>query len=98
MASPSASIPTDTAPAPLAQAVRRTEESHERIILTRGGEPVAAMVPLADLEALEAIEDVQDAAAAAAALAEWELAGRPAGTSLAELAARHGIDPSAPEA
>jgi hypothetical protein len=50
------------------------------------------MVPLADVAALEAIEDAADSAAAAAALAEWETAGRPLGSTLDDLAKRHGID------
>jgi antitoxin (DNA-binding transcriptional repressor) of toxin-antitoxin stability system len=72
--------------------VDRVEFSHERIILTRDGKPVAAMVPLADVAALEAIEDAADSAAAAAALAEWETVGRPLGSTLDDLAKRHGID------
>jgi prevent-host-death family protein len=72
--------------------VDRVELSHERVILTRNGKPVAAMVPLADVAALEAIEDAADAAAVAAALTEWEAAGRPLGSTLDDLAKRHGID------
>ena len=91
------SVPADAAAGPFAEAIRRAAEGKDRTILTRDGRPVAAMVPLADLDALEAIEDAEDAAAAAAALDAWEAAGRPHGTSLEELAARHGIDLSSPE-
>lgn len=85
-------VSADLASAPIAEAVDRVELSHERVILTRNGKPVAAMVPLADVAALEAIEDAADAAAVAAALTEWEAAGRPLGSTLDDLAKRHGID------
>jgi prevent-host-death family protein len=88
----------DVASTPLAEAVGRAETGNERVILTRNGKPVAAVVPLADVAALEAIEDAGDAAAAVAALAEWEAAGRPLGATLDELAKRHGIDLNALEA
>jgi prevent-host-death family protein len=61
-------IPTDAASAAFAEAVARAEAGKERIILTRAGKPVAALVPIADLEA---IEDAEDAAAAAEALSEY---------------------------
>ena len=85
-------VSADVVSAPIAEAVDRVALSHERIILTRDGKPVAAMVPLADVAALEAIEDAADADAAAAALAEWEASGRPLGATLDALAERHGID------
>jgi antitoxin (DNA-binding transcriptional repressor) of toxin-antitoxin stability system len=85
-------VSADVVSAPIAEAVDRVALSHERIILTRDGKPVAAMVPLADVAALEAIEDAADAEAAAAALAEWKAAGRPLGSTLEALAERHGID------
>lgn len=91
-------VPADSAPASIAKAVDRAELDNERVILTRNGKPVAAVVPLADVAALEAIEDAGDAAAAALALAEWEAAGRPPGATLDELAARHGIDLHTPDA
>ena len=81
---------------PLVEAVAFAEAGNERVILTRDGKPVAAVVPLADVAALEAIEDVADATAAAAALSEWEAAGRPLGATLEELATRHGIDLRSP--
>jgi prevent-host-death family protein len=82
-------IPTDAAPAVFAEAVARAEAGKERVILTRAGKPVAALVPIADLEA---IEDAEDAAAAAEALAEYERSGKNWPThTLEELAARWGI-------
>ena len=92
-----ASLPTDASLEVLATAVGRVEHDKERVVLTRGGEPVAALVPFEDIALLEAIEDEQDIADAHAALAEWEAAGRPPGPTLEELAARHGVrlDPDA---
>ncbi len=43
-------IPTDAASAAFAEAVARAEAGQECIILTRAGKPVAALVPIADLE------------------------------------------------
>ena len=64
---------------PLSQTVEWAEAEKERVILTRDGRPVAALVPVADVAALEMIEDTADTAAAVAALTEWEAAGRPPG-------------------
>ena len=47
----------------------------ERIILTRHGKPLAALVPLEDLALLEELEDQADVEAARAALAEAEEKG-----------------------
>lgn len=48
----------------------RVEYGGERVAVTRHGKPVAAVVPLEDLEALEALEDALDLAQAKKALAE----------------------------
>jgi PHD/YefM family antitoxin component YafN of YafNO toxin-antitoxin module len=44
----------------------------ERLILTRRGKKLAAIIPVEDLELLEELEDQLDVAAARAALAESE--------------------------
>jgi len=81
-------IPTDAAPAAFAEAVARAEAGKERIILTRAGKPVAALVPIADLEA---IEDAEDAAAASEALAEYQRSGKDWPTyTIEDLTARWG--------
>lgn len=83
-------IPTEAAPAAWAEAIARAEAGKERIILTRAGKPVAALVPIAELEA---IEDAEDAAAAAEALAEYERSGTDWPThTRKELAARWEIN------
>jgi prevent-host-death family protein len=37
--------------------LRRAVKDKDRVVLTRRGKPVAALVPIEDLELLEAIED-----------------------------------------
>jgi len=54
----------------LARTVERVAEEGERVALTRDGEPVAAIVPAADLALLEALEDRVDVEEARRALAE----------------------------
>lgn len=52
--------------------VNRVAFGGERVVLTRHGKRVAAVVPIADLELLEAIEDAADVDAARAALESEE--------------------------
>lgn len=54
----------------LAELVNRAAYTGERTVVTRHGKPVAALVPVADLELLSALEDRLDREAALAALAE----------------------------
>jgi len=54
----------------LGQLVNRAEYNEERIVLTRNGRPVAALVPVAVLRDLEAAEDAADLEAARRAAAE----------------------------
>ncbi len=54
----------------LAELVNRSAYGKERIVLTRRGKGVAALVPMEDLEILEKIEDHLDYEAAAEALKE----------------------------
>jgi prevent-host-death family protein len=50
--------------------VNRAAYRHERVLLTRHGKPVAAIISKEDLEYLEALEDRDDLAAIDAALAD----------------------------
>ena len=70
-------LPTEGAADRLTEAAARAERDKERVVLIRDGKPVAAVVPIEDLEALEA-EDEYWSRAADAAIGEWEAAGRPA--------------------
>jgi len=50
--------------------VNRAAYRHERVLITRHGKAIAALVPTEDLELLEAMEDRADIEAARAALAD----------------------------
>jgi len=50
--------------------VNRAAYKHERVLLTRHGKAIAAIVPADDLELLEALEDRDDLEAISAALAD----------------------------
>jgi prevent-host-death family protein len=50
--------------------INRVAFGHERVILTRHGKRVAAVVPVEDLELLEALEDARDLDDIRAALAD----------------------------
>jgi prevent-host-death family protein len=52
--------------------VNRAAYRHERVLLTRHGKPVAAIISADDLALLEALEDRDDLEAARAALADPE--------------------------
>ena len=54
----------------LGQLVNRAEYNQERIVLTRNGRPVAAIVPMEVLRELEAAEDAAGLEAARQAAAE----------------------------
>jgi prevent-host-death family protein len=52
--------------------INRVAFGHERVVLTRHGRRVAAVVPVEDLELLEALEDARDLDEVRAALADPE--------------------------
>ena len=88
-------LPSDPGGDRLAEAAAHAEHDKDRVVLTRGGKPVAAVVPIEDLEALEAAEDEHDSRLAAEAIAQWESEGRPVGCTHEEMLARYGIAPEA---
>ena len=63
-------------PADLTRAVERAEAEGERVIITRDGKPVAAVVPISDAETLEALDDVRDTGAVRSALAAYARDGK----------------------
>jgi prevent-host-death family protein len=73
--------------------IAHAADDKARVVLTRDGKPVAAIVPIEDYDALETIEDAHDAKLAGEAIAAWEAAGRPRGVSHDELLTRYGIAP-----
>ena len=58
--------------------LRRAVKDKSRVVLTRRGRPVAALVPIEDLEFLEAIEDRLDTEEFRRAKQEFERSGEPA--------------------
>ena len=63
-------IPTVKARDEFSDLVNRVAYGKERVVLTRRGKPLAAVVPLEDVELLERLEDRIDLDEARAALAE----------------------------
>jgi prevent-host-death family protein len=55
--------------------LNRAAYGKERVILTRRGKPLAAIVPIEDIETLEELEDRLDLKAAEKALVEGEKEG-----------------------
>lgn len=88
-------LPNDPGTDRLAEAAAHAEHDKDRVLLTRAGKPVAAVVPIEDLEALEAAEDAADSQLAAEAIAQWEAEGRPIGCTHEDLLARYGAAPEA---
>jgi hypothetical protein len=78
-------------PLPNVGTAERLAEAAARAEHDRDGKPVAAVVPIEDLEALEA-EDEYWSRAADEAVAEWEAAGRPASIPIENIARDLGID------
>lgn len=65
-----------------ADVLGRVQYGNERVVVTRYGKEVAAMVPIEDVRLLERLEDLADAEDALKAIAEAEREGT---VSLAEL-------------
>jgi prevent-host-death family protein len=75
--------------------IEHVVQDDARVVLTRDGQPVAAIVPLHDLRALEELDDAEDAylsRVAAEAIAKWEAEGRPAGIPIEDIARDLDID------
>jgi prevent-host-death family protein len=75
----------------LADAINRAAYGKERVVLTRRGKPMVAIVPVEDVARLEAVEDAEDVAEIRRRTKEWERKGRPT-ISLEEVARKHGVD------
>jgi prevent-host-death family protein len=77
-------------------AVQHVEQDDVRVVLTRDGQPVAAIVPLHDLRSLEEMDAAEDehlSRLADEAIDRWNAAGRPEGASHDALLIRYGINP-----
>jgi prevent-host-death family protein len=86
-------IATETVATRFSEVLDHTVHDQARIVLTRDGKRIAAIVPIEDYDTLEAVDDAQDAKIAADAIAAWRKAGCPPGTPHEELIARYGVDP-----
>lgn len=62
----------------LAAILNRVAYGKERLVLTRRGRSLAAIVPIEDLELLEELEDERDSTTIRERLAEWQATGEPA--------------------
>ena len=83
-------LAANAGPDELTRAVEAAEQNGQRVIVTRGGKPAAALVPLDDLQALEALEDARDSEAVRKGLEAYEREGH-SWPTLEEVAARYGI-------
>ena len=73
-----ASLPSAEARERFDELLKRAVKGKERVILTRGGKAVAALVPIEDVEFLKAVEDWLDADEFRRAMEELEGGGEPA--------------------
>ena len=71
------------------EVINRSAFGKERIVFTRRGKGVAALVPLEDLARVEAAEDRQDAEEIRRRVKEWERGGRKT-VSLEQVSKAHG--------
>lgn len=69
---PSGHISVSEARETFAELVNRAAYGHERVLVSRRGKPIAAIVPIEDVEYLERIEDEFDLKAVQEALADPE--------------------------
>ena len=90
-AEPDETISTTAARDRFADILNRAAYGKERVVLTRRGRPLVAVVPIEDVERLEALEDERDAEEVRRRREAWERAGRPS-ISIEDVAARHGVD------
>lgn len=76
-------VPLSEAKAHLSELARRVRQQHERITLTRNGEPEAVLLSVDDLEGLEMTLDI---------LADTEAAGRISDSLAAVARGEEGVD------
>jgi hypothetical protein len=87
-------LPASATPAQLLDAVGQLEHDDLRVVLTRDGEPMAAVVSIEDLHAIEELDAAEDAywrRLTDEAHARWEAEGRPPGISHEDLLTEPGL-------
>jgi len=85
---PMTTVTTVKAREAFSEMLNRSAYGKERIVLTRRGKGVAALIPLEDLALVEAAEDRQDAEEIRRRVKEWERGGQKT-VSLADVAKAH---------
>ena len=68
--------------------LNRAAYGKERVVVTRRGKALAAIVPMEDVQALAALEDERDADLVAKRRASWLKGGRKS-TPIGEIAKKH---------
>lgn len=71
-----------------ADMLNRAAYGKERVVVTRRGKALAAIVPLEDVETLDALEDGRDARTIAGRRAAWRRSGRKS-TPIEEVVKKH---------
>ncbi|GAA2812810.1 type II toxin-antitoxin system Phd/YefM family antitoxin [Streptomyces showdoensis] len=90
-------IPVTQARAELADLINRVVYGNERVVVTRHGKPLVALVSAADLELLEAAEQPSEERAISSVAAVHTIASAPGEQRRFGIAAHH-RDPGAPGA
>lgn len=93
MASPrTLSAPASAARGSFADMLNRAAYGKERVVVTRRGKALAAIVPMEDMQALAALEDERDARLIAKRRAAWRRGGRKS-TPIEAVATKHRAKP-----
>ncbi|MEU6881084.1 type II toxin-antitoxin system Phd/YefM family antitoxin [Streptomyces sp. NPDC046712] len=90
-------IPVTQARAELADLINRVVYGNERVVVTRHGKPLVALVSAADLEKLEAVQETVEDPVVSSVSSVRTLASAPGEQGRFGIAARH-RDPGAPGA
>ena len=91
-AEPDETVSTTAARDRFADILNRAAYGKERVVMTRRGRPLVAVVPRSRTSGrLEALEDERDAEEVRRRREAWERAGRPS-VSIEDVAARRGVD------
>lgn len=90
-------IPVTQARAELADLINRVVYGNERVVVTRHGKPLVALVSAADLEKLEAVQETAEDPVVSSVSSVRTLASAPGEQGRFGIAARH-RDPGAPGA
>ncbi|MFE5483092.1 type II toxin-antitoxin system Phd/YefM family antitoxin [Streptomyces sp. NPDC056527] len=90
-------IPVTQARAELADLINRVVYGDERVVVTRHGKPLVALVSAADLEKLEAAQDAAEERVVSSVSTVRTLTSAPGEQGRFGIAARH-RDPGTPEA